>query len=93
MEKIVGVNELRPKLTQILNQLETGEDAFIVVSNSTPKAVLLRYEDYITLKEQSKERQRLALRLAFITIGARAEDLTETDVEQEIADYRRGRSQ
>ena len=93
MEKILGINQLRPNLTKVLQDLATSESPYIITTNSVPKAVLLKYEEYVRLKEESIEKKRLSLKLALAMFGKAATGLTEQDVESEIASYRLGETQ
>lgn len=52
--KIIPISEMRQRLKHVLSRVqETGEPYFIT-QHSRPKAVLLRYEDYNNLTEQSQ---------------------------------------
>ncbi|MBM7855104.1 antitoxin YefM [Desulfohalotomaculum tongense] len=90
MEKIIGINEARPKLSSLI---ETLDKPVIITVNSEPKSVLLRYDEYIRLYKAEKENKQLVLKLAVEKARGQAEDagLTECDVAKEIANYRKAK--
>lgn len=90
MEKIIGINEVRPKLSSIIEVLD---NPVIITVNSEPKSVLLKYDEYVRLTKAEKENKRLSLRLALEKARKQAEvsDITQEDVAKEIADFRRSK--
>ena len=62
MEKVIGVNELRPKLGKYLDEAEKGE-TFVISSRSKLKGVLLSYSKYRELKELTEKAKRLEVSL------------------------------
>lgn len=90
MEKIIGINEARPKLSNIIEGLD---NPVIITVNSEPKSVLLRYDEYIRLAKAEKENKRLSLKLALEKARRQAEEaeLTEADVLKEVADFRKAK--
>lgn len=86
MERIIGINDARPKLTSLIESLADGDNPVILTINSEPKSVLLNYEDYLRLREAEKECKRLALKLALEKIRANAKEagITEQDVLEEV---------
>lgn len=85
MEKVIGVNELRPKLGKYLDEAEKGE-TFVISSRSKLKGVLLGYSKYRELKELTEKAKRLEVSLMVNKFRDRASKagLTEADVEEEI---------
>lgn len=90
MEKIIGINDARLKLSSIVEVLDKP---VIITINSEPRSVLLRYDEYLRLAKAEKENKRLALKLAVEKIRAQAaaENITEEDVSKEITNYRKGK--
>lgn len=90
MEKIIGINEARPKLSSIIEALDKP---VIITVNSEPKSVLLRYDEYIRLAKAEKENKRLSLKLALEKARKQASEaeISEDDVFKEIADYRKAK--
>lgn len=90
MERIIGINEARPKLSSIIEVLDKP---VIITVNSEPKSVLLRYDEYIRLSKAEKENKRLSLKLALEKTRSQASEaeFTEDDVFKEIADYRKAK--
>lgn len=50
VERILGINEVRPRLTRILDELEAGGEAVIITAKSQPRGVLLSFVEYRELK-------------------------------------------
>ncbi|WP_253256377.1 MULTISPECIES: type II toxin-antitoxin system Phd/YefM family antitoxin [unclassified Neomoorella] len=92
MERIAGINEVRPKLTSFIESLKNDSPVVITI-NSEPKAVLLDYEKYRLLQKTAEENKRLALKTALAKIRSRAatNGLTQADIEKEIKEYREGK--
>lgn len=86
MERIIGINEARPKLTFLIESLADGGNPVILTVNSEPKSVLLNYEEYLRLREVEKECKRLALKqvLERTRANARGEGINEQDVLEEV---------
>lgn len=93
MERIAGINEARPKLTQLINSVASDKSAVIITVNSEPKAVLIDYEEYRLLKQAREENKRLSIKLALANLRSRAAaaGITEEDVAKEIKAYRKGK--
>lgn len=93
MERITGINEARPKLTQLVNSVAADKAAVIITVNSEPKAVLIGYEEYRSLKQAREENKRLSIKLALADLRSRAAaaGITEEDVAAEIRAYREGK--
>lgn len=87
MEKIIGINDARQKLSSIVEVLDKP---VIITINSEPRSVLMRYDEYLRLAKAEKENKRLALKLAVEKARAQATvgDITEADVSEEIMNYR-----
>ncbi len=86
MERIIGINEARPKLTFLIESLADGGNPVILTVNSEPKSVLLNYEEYLRLRKVEKECKRLALKqvLERTRANARGEGIKEQDVLEEV---------
>jgi len=93
MERIIGINEARPKLTSIIESLANGDNPVILTINSEPKSILLSYDEYRRLREVEKECKRLTLKLALgkIRLNAKEANITERDVLEEIQAVRKGK--
>ncbi|WP_338824225.1 hypothetical protein MHOCP_23330 [Moorella humiferrea] len=88
MERIAGINEVRPKLTSFIESLKNDAPVVITV-NSEPKAVLLDYEKYLLLQKAAAENKRLALKLTLAEIRSHtaANGIAPADIEKEIKEY------
>jgi prevent-host-death family protein len=93
MERITGIDEARPKLTQLIDSVAAEKSAVIIAVNSEPKAVLIDYEEYRSLKQAREENKRLSIRLALANMRSRAAaaGIDEEDVAGEIRAYREGK--
>jgi antitoxin YefM len=97
MEKIIGINDVRLKLTSLIDSLAGGAPPVIITVNSEPKGVMINYEEYCRLREAEKECKRLALKQAVekIRLNTGKSGLTEEDVRlevQAVRSLRRGKS-
>lgn len=90
MERIAGINDVRPGLTSYIESAKGGTPVVITV-NSEPQAVLVGYDRYREMVKASTDNKRLALALNVADLRARAASsgLTTVDVEREIREYRR----
>jgi prevent-host-death family protein len=90
MERIMGINEARPKLTAIIESLADGAEPIIITVNSEPRSVLIDYEEYRRLQDSEKEYKKLSLKLALEKIRSKAGEagLTESDVSAELKTVR-----
>ena len=88
MEKIIGINDARPKLSSIIENLS---QPIIITVNSEPRSVLIRYDEYLRLSKIEQENKRLALKLAIEKVRGWEKDagITEADISKEISEYRR----
>lgn len=86
MERIIGINDARPKLTSLIESLAGGAGPVIITVNSEPKSVLLNYDEYCRLRKNEKDCKRLALKLALEKIRSNARELniTDRDVLEEV---------
>jgi antitoxin YefM len=86
VERIIGINEARPRLTSIIESLTLGAEPVILTVNSEPKSVLLNYEEYCRLRKIEKDCKRLALQLALEKIRSSAgkAEITEENVLEEV---------
>jgi prevent-host-death family protein len=62
MEKIktIGIAEVRPKLTQLVDEVSKGGQPYTIVSGSHSKAVLLGVDDYNALIEKLEDLEDIA---------------------------------
>lgn len=90
MERIAGVNDLRPKLSYYLESVARGEPPVVITVNSEPKAVLVAADEYLALRRAGDDNKRMALKLALADIRCRATDggIGEADVDKEIRAFR-----
>lgn len=90
MENIMGVNEVRIKLSSLLRELAKKKEPLVITSKSKPRAVLIDYEDYKNLARLKEKQARLALTDAVRRVRekAQAAGLTQKDVEKEIKTVR-----
>ncbi len=91
MEKIIGINEARPKLTSLISLINEGQEPYIITVNSEPKAVLLTYEEYRQLKEAGEREKKMLLKLTLEKVREKASEvgITHEDIEKEIAEARK----
>ncbi|MDI6710460.1 MAG: type II toxin-antitoxin system Phd/YefM family antitoxin [Bacillota bacterium] len=90
MERIAGINDIRPKLSHFLDSLARGEPPVVITVNSEPRAVLISCDEYLALRRAGEENKRMALKLALADLRARAADagITETDIDEEVRAFR-----
>jgi len=90
MERIAGINDVRPGLTSYIEAAKGGTPVVITV-NSEPQAVLVGYNRYRELEKASEDNKRLALGLALANLRARAASasVAPVDVDKEIRDFRK----
>lgn len=90
MERIAGINDVRPGLTAFIESAKDGA-AVIITVNSEPQAVLVGYDKYREMEKASEDNKRLALALSLSDMRARAaaSGTATTDVAQEIAEHRK----
>lgn len=93
MDRIVGINDLRPRLSVLLESLARGEPPIVITVNSEAKGVLLSCEEYGALRRAAEENKRLALRLAVANLRSRgaAAGISEEVVEAEVRSSRASR--
>jgi len=92
MEKVVGINKVRPKLGEYLKEVEKGE-VLIISSRSEPKGVLLSYARYNELKasaEKAKIAEVSRILDQFRERGKKS-GLSEADVQKEVEEARNAR--
>ncbi len=53
--KTIPISTVRQKLKDVLDTLETTGEPYLITHHHHPKAVLVRYEDYTALVEQTAE--------------------------------------
>lgn len=90
MERIAGINDVRPGLTSYIESVKGGT-AVVITVNSEPQAVLVGYDRYRELERASEDNKRLALALGVADFRARsaASGTTAIDVGQEIREFRK----
>lgn len=93
MERIVGINEVRPRLTKLLDELAEGGEAIVITAKSQPRGVLLSYAEYRELKTLAGKvkGQWLEETIGRFQERGEAAGLTERDVQKEIEAVRRAR--
>lgn len=86
MENIMGINEVRIKLSSLLKELAKKREPLIITSKSKPRAVLMDYENYKNLMRFKEEQARFTLTEAIRKARekAKAAGLTPEDVKKEI---------
>lgn len=90
MERIAGINDVRPGLTSYIESAKGGT-AVVITVNSEPQAVLVGYDRYRELEKAAEDNRRLALGLAMADLRARAavSGVAAIDVKQEIREFRK----
>ena len=78
--KVIGVNELRPKLGKYLDEAEKGE-TFVISSRSKLKGVLLSYSKYRGIKRTDRKKQS-GLKFPYWSTNSETEPQGRTDREQ-----------
>ena len=53
--KTISISKVRQKLKDVLATLEATGEPYLITQHHRPKAVLVRYEDYNALVEQTAE--------------------------------------
>jgi len=89
MERIIGIDKIRPKLGEYLEKAEKGE-VLIVSSRSEPKGVIIGYSMYNELKSLAQKAKQLELAQIIDRFRERAEKagLSEAEVQKEIEEAR-----
>src|SRR5262245_564798 len=67
--KTIPVSEVKQKLKDVLATLEATGEPYCITQYSRPKAVLVRYEDYKVLVEQTAKEHRRIVRRPDISGG------------------------
>jgi len=90
MERIVGIDKLRPRLGEYLRYVEEG-DVVIVSSRSEPKGVFINYSMYNELRKAMERLKQLEIMKALDEFRENAEKIgfTEEDVANEIKEVRK----
>jgi prevent-host-death family protein len=62
MEKIktIGIAEVRPKLTQLVDEVSRGGQPYTIISGSRAKAVLMGVNEYNTIIERLEDLEDIA---------------------------------
>jgi prevent-host-death family protein len=62
MEKIktIGISEVRPKLTQLVDEVNRGGQPYTIISGSRAKAVLMGVNEYNALIERLEDLEDIA---------------------------------
>jgi prevent-host-death family protein len=58
--KIIGIAEVRPKLTQLVDEVSKGGQPYTIVSGSKAKAILLGVDEYNALIERLEDLEDIA---------------------------------
>jgi len=93
MVRIVGINDLRPRLSVLLESLAKGEPPIVITVNSEAKGVLLSCEEYGALMRTAEANKRLALKLAVANLRSRgvAAGISEEVIAEEVRGSRAAR--
>ena len=67
--KTISISEVRQKLKDILATLEATGEPYLITQHHRPKAVLVRYEDYTALVEQTAEEHPRIVRRSTVSGG------------------------
>jgi len=89
MERIVGIDKIRPKLGEYLEKAEKGE-VLIISSRSEPKGVIIGYSMYNELKTLAQKAKQLEVAQILDKFRDRAEKagLSEAEIQKEIEEAR-----
>lgn len=90
MERIAGINDVRPGLTSYIESAKGGT-AVVITVNSEPQAVLVGYDRYREMEKAAEDNKRLALKLALADLRAQSavSGVAAIDVQQEITSFRK----
>lgn len=90
MERIAGINDVRPGLTSYIDSVKNGA-AVVITVNSEPQAVLVGYDRYRELERASEDNKRLALALSVADLRARAavSGSVNIDVGEQVREFRK----
>jgi len=55
MEHIIGITDVRPNLTKILNEIEKGSEPYIITSRSKPVSVIINFKIYSLIKDHIED--------------------------------------
>ncbi|MBZ4687510.1 MAG: hypothetical protein PWQ96_1368 [Clostridia bacterium] len=90
MEKIIGIDKIRPQLGKYLREVEKNEDVVIISSRSKPRGVLISYSSYEELKKLSEKAKQMEVKSILDEMRKKAEKvgLTEEDVLKEVKEVR-----
>ncbi|MBC7074799.1 MAG: type II toxin-antitoxin system Phd/YefM family antitoxin [Syntrophomonadaceae bacterium] len=90
MEKIIGIDKIRPLLGKYLEEIEQNNDVVVISSRSKPKGVLISYSSYEELKKLSEKAKQLEVKSILDEMREQGEksSLTEKDVQTEIKEVR-----
>ncbi len=93
MDRIIGVNEARPKLGTLIEDAESRAETVIITINSEPRGVLIGYKRFCQLSQAEKDCKKLALKLAMEKIRSRAAaaGITFEDIREEVRAVRDAR--
>jgi prevent-host-death family protein len=88
-EKAIGIDQIRPRLGEYLEQVEKG-NVVIILSRSKPKGVLISYSSYEELKRLSERVKQLEFKAILDEMRELGEKagITEEDVLAEIEEVR-----
>lgn len=93
LERVMGVDEVRPRLGAILEEVDERGEAVVITSRSKPRGVLVPYRQYLSMREAAERAKRALVREMLEAVRGRAEKagLSEEDVAQEVRAVRRAR--
>ncbi|NYE57723.1 type II toxin-antitoxin system Phd/YefM family antitoxin [Carboxydothermus ferrireducens] len=90
MEKIIGVDQLRPRLGEYLEEIEKG-DVIVITYRSAPKGVIMSYRQYEQLKKVQEKVKMMELKTMLEEVREKAAnyEISEEEVLKEIEDVRK----
>jgi prevent-host-death family protein len=91
--RVIGIDELRPRLGAVLDEIERSGEPVVITSRSKPRGVLISYDRYRNMSAAVERAQRAWLLATIERFQDRAASagLTEEDARREIEAGRRAR--
>lgn len=91
--RVMGIDEIRPRLGSVLDEVERSGEAVVITSRSKPRGVLISYDRYRNMSAAAERSQRAWLLATIERFQHRAASagLTEEDARREIEAGRRAR--
>jgi len=90
MEKIIGVDQLRPRLGEYLEEVDKGE-VLIITYRSNPKGVILSYKQYEQFKKIQEKLKMLELKNLIDEVREKAAtyEISDEEILKEIEEARK----